>query len=297
MQISRKTCYIITSIMILCFLSACSTKEELIASSSSIEPAYLEQSSSSHVSNHDTPNVITESSTPGSSSDFTQPKPKADEASSSINSSDSTQSQPEADAETTPHYPPHTFSDINELIAWIKTNDAADYQDGRFKASVSSLKALGIMLFPSYVNSDIELRFAEILPDSYNQTGHATVVFYYFLDNKRVVIEVKPINEAYAKQANEGDIHGYMVAQYGHRFEDATEYSTEIKIKNELISENGSQYIQYIKATIESELSGNSRNQIAFLSNGFEVSIFQQSDLDDNLFIDKIFLELISLEK
>lgn len=150
---------------------------------------------------------------------------------------------------------------------------------------------------PTYSNPDIELRFVEILPDSYDPNGYAKIVFYYFLDNKRVVIEVKQIDESYVKQANEKGVREYMEALYGSKFKNAKIYKANIKTKNGLASESGNQSVSYIKTTIESEASKNSRTQRTFLLNGFEVNIYQQKDSDDNRFIKEICLETVSFNK
>jgi hypothetical protein len=184
------------------------------------------------------------------------------------------------------------FTNVDDLIYWIKTVDIDTFQEGRYKNGIASLRRNGNILVPSYSSSDIRLRGMEVLPD--NNLGLTEIVYVHSTENIRNVITVTEINETYAKQANEEGVRGYLAEKHGDKFRRERVLEAEISTKANRSARESRKKVQYVKV-IDTETSAIAHSQIHLLSDGFEVRITQQQDAENERFLSELSLETMAL--
>ena len=195
-----------------------------------------------------------------------------------------------------PGYSTLMISNIDDLISWIQTEDIETFQQGAYQGGISSLRAKGELLVPSYEDASIEFRFIEVLHDQTTTDG-LTGMLYYFYPNDRMAVNtilIKEINPENASLLEEG-LSEYFTAQYGDRYSGLPEHETTI-------GADAQETITYI--TLDSETSegdgadGNNpeikSTSTFFIKDGFEVQIaYKPKDSWDIKYINDLCLDII----
>lgn len=197
-----------------------------------------------------------------------------------------------------PKYETKMFKNMDDLVAWVQSENIDEFQEGRYRNGISSLRKIKKILSPSYPNHDITLRFIEVLPDDFDSNGYTVIAYYYYTETQRVVIFVRQMNEKISKQAHK-NVNSYFAAKYDLSLKNAPvfEAKIEMKDKDKYSFRKNMSSIPYVKTTVHSETSDNTRSIAYFLSDGFELAITQAQNVEDERFINEICLESVEFNK
>lgn len=195
------------------------------------------------------------------------------------------------------------FTNVDELVEWIQTEDVENFQEGRYKNGISLLRSNNKILIPSFSDPNMPSPRIEVMPDNFYPDGHTVIGYFYYLPEKTVVIFVKGMNKTYAVQAEEG-VSDYLAAQYDAKYAQKPVLETivdtkELKI-NSFNAEGRSsakkieEVIPYVKS-VDSETSSEEIAQAFFLYDGFEVKLMQPNKKWDDLYLGDLCLEAVTL--
>jgi len=225
--------------------------------------------------------------TTGDVSTMVQNTPKLDQQKENTNSNSS------------PKYQTKEFFNVDDLIDWIQTEDIENFQEGRYKNGISSLRKCGKILIPSFDDPDMPSPRIEVMPDNFYPDGYTVIAFFYYLKEKNIVIFVKEMNSSFTKQAETGGISGYLAAQYGTDYAKSPVYKTtietdDLKINGRLSVEKNKQEISY-SIVVDSKTSSNEIAQAYFLSNGFEIKVMQPNNNWEDKYLNDLCLETLTV--
>ena len=213
----------------------------------------------------------------------------------------------------TPLYQNKEFFNIEDLIEWIQTEDIENFQDGRYKNGILSLRNRGEVLFPSFHDPNMPSPRIEIFPDNFHPDGHTVIGFFYYIGDEMIVIPVKEMNSSHLNLAISEGIGGYLTAQYGVEYARSPIFQAEIEI-NEIAA---SEISEISLERTEIRGSANNRNETAqeisyamtrtsgaigsgvdwaiFLADEFEVRIIQHNDEWNSRYLNELSLHTITL--
>lgn len=198
-----------------------------------------------------------------------------------------------------PEYQTLMFSNAEDLIGWIETMDAENFQIehsrkatiGRYYNGISSLRELGKILIPSFEGSDMRFIRIEVFPDTHNSSGHTIIGFYYSAGDRSVSVTVVEMDYRYADIAEKEGIGGYAAAKYSKIFADATVIQTEKEVKYPSIGIVEKQVISYAFAT-STGTTEYPMDSAFFLIDGFEVKVSQNYKSNEQKWDEKYINDL-----
>ena len=172
------------------------------------------------------------------------------------------------------------LKNVEKLIHFIQTVDVDNLQNGAYKNGISSLRAKGEVLVPSYPEGMMESGMVEVLQDYKSPDGYTCMSYAFYSTLPTILIYIKEVNPVYEHLIDEGLI-SYLTAQYGGGSYDKTVYETTI-------GGDRAEKISYVML---------STGTAKFIKDGFEVQFTVNSpEYWDIKYLNDLCLDIVPLE-
>ena len=112
---------------------------------------------------------------------------------------------------STPRYELPRFSNVEDLIEWIETTDAASFQSGRFERGLLSLRNHGEIFIPHFTDPNVNRGQITVILRSTN----IIILFDYPTSMGQVTARAGNFDPRYSTVYEEGGISGYYTATRG----------------------------------------------------------------------------------
>jgi len=209
----------------------------------------------------------------------------------------------------TPLFQNKEFFNIDELIAWIQTEDIENFQDGRYNNGISSLRDRGKVLIPYFANLNMPSPRIEVFPDSFHPDGSTVIGFYYYVGEETIVIPIEEMKSSSLERALNEGMDAYLKVQYGIENAVSPIITMEIEtnevrasiFSNEHTITNGSHFrngrtweVSY--AIVEDiDSTGRSVNWAILLTDDFEIRMIQSNDNLSEDYLNNLSLHTITI--
>ena len=185
----------------------------------------------------------------------------------------------------TPLYRNPRFYTIEDLIKWIETEDAENFQDGRFRNCLLSIRVKEVVYVPSFDDSNITLSHVEVLPSHASRgelihDGKMMMLFVYSVhsSNRQIFVRVSEVNPIRINLYETEGIGGYLRVVRSEREGRAPILQREISVRDSSVGEINKIEISY---SLLDSLNAPERPiaSVIFILDGFElgVSFFDES--------------------
>ena len=175
-----------------------------------------------------------------------------------------------------PMYRQPLFYSIDDLIYWIETTDAENFQGGRFRNCLASLRARGEIFIP-YVDDDATLVSISALP-THSQAGlihdgMMLITFTFSTPNDFFTVRVAEINPIRIPAYEAGGVMGYSMAVFGERDANVVVRERAVPFRDVTtgeITEKSAQYVLVDSFTARPYYTG---GFVTFVIQGMELQV------------------------
>ena len=143
----------------------------------------------------------------------------------------------------TPDYHIPIFNSIEDLINWIETADAANYQSGRFENCLQYWRNRGEIPIPHFSDPNVRLVSVQVIP--FRDNG-LMIHFVHSIPGAQIILRITRIDPRHIVAYEVGGIYEYFSATWGNEFEVSRISETTVSTANPYTGEIIARRIPYV---------------------------------------------------
>jgi len=192
-----------------------------------------------------------------------------------------------------PRYFVPIFYSINDLIKWIETTDAENFQSGRFRDCLTSLYEHNAILVPYFDNPDIFLTQIEVMPSFTEHgafhDGQMTITFIYSTPFGQFFVFVSEVNPIRTEIYESEGIRGYAIALRGETHAIVSTINTTMFFRSSDTGELIEREVQYASFESFVDIPDHTGGYAMFIVDGFDVVVIYPCEERKTFFYELAF--------
>ena len=180
---------------------------------------------------------------------------------------------------STPIYQAPRFHTVEQLVEWLETTDAENFQSGRFQNCLLSLRNHGNVFIPSFGDLTLSLSFIDVLPTHASRgelihDGKMVILFVYSApgSNRQLFVRVAEMNPLRINAYEAGGILEYLSEVRGEIDENTSVFQRTIPLREQATGEIIEQQISYSLLDFLDSIT-NPIASTVFIIDGFELGL------------------------